>query len=112
MCFACSLNYFLILRLLRFAMKDKFTLQFQAVADDGKNPKLVELQNHLDEIQNKGMTAMTIREVLFQNMLDIYQVPNDHFLRDSDTPQRIDDPLLINRLEQLGFAKKTHHQIH
>ena len=66
-------------------MKNKFATQFQTVADDVNNPKLVELQNRLDEIQRNGMTALTIRAVLFQKMLDIYQVPENHFLRDSET---------------------------
>lgn len=47
-------------------MKDKFSIQFQAVADDSKSSKLVELQNRLDEMHNNGMTAMTMRDVLFQ----------------------------------------------
>lgn len=93
-------------------MKDKFTTQFQAVADDTNSPKLVELQNRLDEIQSSGMTAMTIRDILFHKMLDVYQVPSDHFLRECETPQRIDDPSIINRLKQLGFAKKPRYQIH
>ncbi|BDF94951.1 MULTISPECIES: hypothetical protein [Pseudoalteromonas] len=93
-------------------MKNKFATKFQAVADDLTNPKLVELQNRLDEIQRNGMTALTMRAVLFQKMLDAYQVPEDHFLRDSETPNRIDDPSIINRLEQLGFSKKQQHQIH
>jgi len=93
-------------------MKDKFSIQFQAVADDSKSSKLVELQNRLDEMHNNGMTAMTMRDVLFQKMLDFYQVPSDHFLRESETPQRIDDPSIINRLKQLGFVKKPSYQIH
>ena len=82
------------------------------MADDLTNSKLVELQNRLDEIQRSGMTALTMRAVLFQKMLDVYQVPEDHFLRDSEIPQRIDDPSIINRLEQLGFSKKQQYQIH
>ncbi|MBB1505001.1 hypothetical protein H5203_05830 [Pseudoalteromonas sp. SG41-1] len=93
-------------------MKNKFATQFQTVADDVNNPKLVELQNRLDEIQKNGMTALTMRAVLFQKMLDIYQVPENHFLRDSETPSRIDDPSIINKLKQLGFTKKHQYQIH
>lgn len=93
-------------------MKNKFPSQFQAVADDVKSPKLLELQSRLDELQRTGMTAMTIRAILFQKMLDVYQVPSDHFLRDSETPNRIDDPSLLSRLKKLGFSKKTQHQIH
>ncbi|MDN3378130.1 MULTISPECIES: hypothetical protein [unclassified Pseudoalteromonas] len=93
-------------------MKYKLSLQFSAVADDSKTSKLVELQNRLDEMQNNGMTAMTMRDVLFHKMLDVYQVPSDHFLRKSETPQRIDDPSIINRLKQLGFVKKPSYQIH
>ncbi len=93
-------------------MKDKFATQFQAVADDTNSPKLVELQNRLDEMQSNGMAAMTMRSVLFQKMLDVYQVPSNHFLRESETPQRIDDPSIILRLKQLGFAKKPSYQIH
>ncbi|MFY8326144.1 hypothetical protein [Pseudoalteromonas sp. ZZD1] len=93
-------------------MKYKLSLQFTAVADDSKTSKLVELQNRLDEMQNNGMTAMTMRDVLFHKMLDVYQVPSDHFLRKSETPHRIDDPSIINRLKQLGFVKKPSYQIH
>lgn len=93
-------------------MKDKFTIQHQAVADDLQSPKLVELQNRLDEILNQGMTAMTMRDVLFHKMLDVYQVPSDHFLRESETPLRIDDPAIIVQLKQLGFTKKSSYQIH
>jgi hypothetical protein len=53
-----------------------------------------------------------MRAVLFQKMLDIYQVPENHFLRDSETPSRIDDPSIINKLKQLGFTKKHQYQIH
>jgi len=83
-----------------------------ANADDTQSGKLADLQNRLDEIQNNGMTAMTIRDVLFQKMLDMYQVPNDHALRESETPERIDDPSIIKRLIQLGFEKKPAYQIH
>ncbi|KPH63982.1 hypothetical protein AMS58_01535 [Pseudoalteromonas porphyrae] len=93
-------------------MKNKFPSQFQAVADDVKSPRLMELQNRLDELQRNGMTAVTIRTILFQKMLDAYQVPSDHFLRDSETPNRIDDPSLLSSLKKLGFSKKPQHQIH
>ncbi|CAM4069902.1 hypothetical protein [Pseudoalteromonas ostreae] len=93
-------------------MKNKFATQFQTRTDDGNNPKLVELQNRLDEIQRTGMTALAMRAMLFQKMLDIYQVPENHFLRDSETPNRIDDPSIIKKLKQLGFTKKHQHQIH
>ena len=93
-------------------MKDKFTIQHQAVADDLQSPKLVELQNRLDEILDQGMTAVTMRDVLFHKMLDVNQVPSDHFLRKSETPLRIDDPAIIIQLKQLGFSKKSSYQIH
>jgi len=83
-----------------------------ANADDIKSGKLADLQKRLDEIQSNGMTAMTIRDVLFQKMLDVYQVPNDHALRESETPERIDDPSIIKRLVQLGFQKKPQYQVH
>jgi len=93
-------------------MKNKFNPQFMANADDIKSGKLADLQKRLDEIQSNGMTAMTIRDVLFQKMLDVYQVPNDHALRESETPERIDDPSIIKRLVQLGFQKKPQYQVH
>lgn len=83
-----------------------------ANADDIKSGKLADLQKRLDEIQSNGMTAMTIRDVLFQKMLDVYQVPNDHALRESETPERIDDPSIIKRLIELGFQKKPQYQVH
>lgn len=93
-------------------MKNKFNPQFMANADDIKSGKLADLQKRLDEIQSNGMTAMTIRDVLFQKMLDVYQVPNDHALRESETPERIDDPSIIKRLIELGFQKKPQYQVH
>lgn len=93
-------------------MKNKFNPQLSANADDIKSGKLADLQKRLDEIQSNGMTAMTIRDVLFQKMLDVYQVPNDHALRESETPERIDDPSIIKRLIELGFQKKPQYQVH
>ena len=93
-------------------MKNKFNPQFMANADDIKSGKLADLQKRLDEIQSNGMTTMTIRDVLFQKMLDVYQVPNDHALRESETPERIDDPSIIKRLIELGFQKKPQYQVH
>ncbi|WP_462168970.1 hypothetical protein [Pseudoalteromonas lipolytica] len=93
-------------------MKNKFTREFLANTDDAHSGKLVDIQQQLDELQQNGMTAMDIRTVLFNKMLDVYQVPRDHFLRDSETPERIDDPTIVTRLKQLGFSKKSRQQLH
>ena len=93
-------------------MKNKFTNESLANTDDARAGKLVDIQQQLDELQQNGMTAMDIRTVLFNKMLDVYQVPSDHFLRDSETPERIDDPTIVTRLKQLGFSKKRRHQLH
>ncbi|GAP74928.1 MULTISPECIES: hypothetical protein [Pseudoalteromonas] len=66
-----------------------------------------ELQSQLDDIQDSGVTPEFLRYVLFQKMLDVYQVPKDHALRGDSTPERLDDPALINHLHQLGFAKRS-----
>ncbi|HCV02002.1 hypothetical protein AAEU31_02120 [Pseudoalteromonas sp. SSMSWG5] len=93
-------------------MKDKFTSEFLANTDDARSGKLVDIQQRLDELQQNGMTATDIRAVLFNKMLDVYQVPSDHFLREIDTPDRIDDPNILLKLKQLGFTKKRRYQLH
>ncbi|GGE80220.1 MULTISPECIES: hypothetical protein [Pseudoalteromonas] len=93
-------------------MKNKFTNEFLANTDDARTGKLSDIQQQLDELQKNGMTAMDIRTVLFNKMLDVYQVPSDHFLRDSETPERIDDPTIVVKLKQLGFTKKRRYQLH
>ncbi|MCF6434749.1 hypothetical protein [Pseudoalteromonas sp. MMG022] len=94
-------------------LKTKQVNHFAAVVDDVKAGPLSELQNRLDEIQDNGMTALAIRNVLFNKMLDLHNVPNDHFLRDEDTPSRIDDPaLLIEKLNDLGFYRKGNGALH
>ena len=93
-------------------MKNKFTRESLANTDDAHSGKLVDIQQQLDELQQNGMTAMDIRTVLFNKMLDVYQVPRDHFLRDSETPERIDDPTIVVKLKQLGFTKKRRYQLH
>ncbi|WP_158681445.1 hypothetical protein [Pseudoalteromonas sp. T1lg88] len=56
------------------------------------------------------MTPQYMRYVLFQKMLDVYQVPKDHAMRTKSTPTRLDDPDLIGKLKEMGFAKaKTYH---
>ena len=93
-------------------MKNKFTRESLANTDDAHSGKLVDIQQQLDELQQNGMTAMDIRTVLFNKMLDVYQVPSDHFLREIDTPDRIDDPNILLKLKQLGFTKKRRYQLH
>tara|TARA_B100000700_G_scaffold303696_1_gene375485 strand:- start:429 stop:710 length:282 start_codon:yes stop_codon:yes gene_type:complete len=93
-------------------MKNKFTNEFLANTGDARAGKLSDIQQQLDELQNNGMTAMDIRTVLFNKMLDVYQVPSDHFLRDGETPERIDDPAIVVKLNKLGFTKKRRHQLH
>lgn len=88
-------------------MKNKFTNEVLADTDDARSGKLSDIQQQLDELQQNGMTPMDIRAVLFNKMLDIYQVPNDHFLRDAETPERIDDPSIALQLQQARFFKKT-----
>ncbi|WP_404340616.1 hypothetical protein [Pseudoalteromonas mariniglutinosa] len=90
-------------------MKAKFTAQTVANMDDARSGTLKDIQQQLDDLQTNGMTSNDIRAVLFNKMLDVYHVPCDHFLRNRDTPRRIDDPKLITQLEQLGFTKKPHY---
>ncbi|MBS3796299.1 MULTISPECIES: hypothetical protein [unclassified Pseudoalteromonas] len=72
--------------------------------------QLQEVQLQLDSIQDAGVTPQYLRYVLFQKMLDVYQVPKDHAMRANSTPERLDDPGLISQLTELGFAKaKTYH---
>ncbi|MCF7500450.1 MULTISPECIES: hypothetical protein [unclassified Pseudoalteromonas] len=93
-------------------MKDKFTSALKVNADDACSGKLIDIQRRLDELQHDGMSATDIRTVLFNKMLDVYQVPNDHFLREGKTPARIDDPSIVTKLKELGFSKKSRHQLH
>ena len=69
-----------------------------------------DVQQQLQSIQDAGVTPQYIRYVLFQKMLDVYQVPKDHTMRSNSAPERLDDPSLINKLQQMGFSKqKTYH---
>ncbi|MBD1582266.1 hypothetical protein [Pseudoalteromonas sp. S16_S37] len=94
-------------------LKTKQVNHFAAVVDDVQSGPFSELQNRLDEIQKSGMTALTMRSILFNKMLDLHNVPDDHFLRDESAPSRLDDPsLLIEKLNGLGFYKKQTGVIH
>lgn len=86
--------------------KNKAELHFSAVVDDAKASPFLDLQSRLDELQNNGMTALTIRTVLFNKMLDMHSVPADHFLRRESAPTRLDDPKIIETLNELGFYKQ------
>ncbi|WP_105201041.1 MULTISPECIES: hypothetical protein [unclassified Pseudoalteromonas] len=72
--------------------------------------QLQDVQLQLDSLQDAGVTPQYMRYVLFQKMLDVYQVPKDHAMRTKSTPTRLDDPDLIGKLKEMGFAKaKTYH---
>lgn len=66
-----------------------------------------DVQSKLDALQDSGITPQFLRFVLFQKLLDTYQVPKDHALRRTQTPERVDDPNLIENIERLGFTKRT-----
>ncbi|WP_017215963.1 hypothetical protein [Pseudoalteromonas sp. NJ631] len=94
-------------------IKNKSNGQFSAVVDDVKAAPFSDLQERLDAIQDSGMTALAIRNILFHKMLDMHAVPNDHYLRDEETPSRLDDPKLIEKLNKLGFFRsKPSSQLH
>jgi hypothetical protein len=93
-------------------LKTKPVNQFSAVVDDVKSEPFSDLQNRLDELQDNGMTALTIRSILFQKMLDLHSVPKDHVLREQETPQRLDDPAIIANLNELGFFRKQRSMMH
>jgi hypothetical protein len=86
--------------------KNKADFNFSAVVDDAKASPFMDLQNRLDKLQDNGMTALTIRTVLFNKMLDMHSVPADHFLRKESAPSRLDDPRIIETLNELGFYKQ------
>jgi hypothetical protein len=93
-------------------LKVKSILQLTPVVDDVNARPFTDIQEQLDRLQDGGMTALDIRNILFHKMLDMHSVPKDHFLRDTDTPERLDDPALFVRLNELGFYKKRSHQVH
>ena len=93
-------------------LKTKPVNQFSAVVDDVKAGPFSDLQNRLDELQDNGMTALTIRGILFNKMLDLHSVPADHFLRKQATPNRLDDPAIIETLNELGFFRKKRNIVH
>jgi len=74
--------------------------------------QLRDVQQKLDELQDAGLTPEKLRSLLFHKMLDFYQVPRNHFLRESETPERLDDPSLVTRLTELGFAKRNCVSLH
>lgn len=77
---------------------------------DPDTKQLQDVQLQLDSLQDAGITPQYMRYVLFQKMLDLYQVPKDHAMRTKSTPTRLDDPDLITQLKEMGFAKaKTYH---
>lgn len=93
--------------------KNKSNGQFSAAVDDVKAAPFSDLQDKLDAIQDEGMTALTIRHILFHKMLDLHAVPTDHFLREQETPSRLDNPKLIEKLNELGFYRtKSATQLH
>ncbi|TMP27414.1 hypothetical protein CWB99_15570 [Pseudoalteromonas rubra] len=93
-------------------LKNKSASYFPAAVDDANAGPLAKLQAQLDAIQDSGMTALTIRDILFQKMLDMHSVPKEHFLRDQDTPDRLDDPAIIEQLNALGFYRTSQGQVH
>ncbi|RJE75811.1 hypothetical protein CWB96_02230 [Pseudoalteromonas citrea] len=93
-------------------LKTKPVNQFSAVVDDVKAAPFSDLQSRLDELQDNGMTALTIRGILFHKMLDLHSVPADHALREQEIPQRLDDPAIIANLNELGFFRKQRSMMH
>ncbi|CAH9054508.1 hypothetical protein PSECIP111951_01050 [Pseudoalteromonas holothuriae] len=88
-------------------LKNKQVNHFAAVVDDVQSGPFSELQGRLDEIQDNGMTALTMRSILFNKMLDLHNVPDDHFLRNESTAKKLDDPsVLVEKLNNLGFVRK------
>ena len=87
--------------------KSKAESIYTSVVDDVKASPIMDVRNRLEELQNNGMTALTIRTVLFNKMLDLHSVPTDHFLRKETVPSRLDDPKIIETLNELGFYKKS-----
>lgn len=93
-------------------MKGKSALRFTPVVDDCQARPFADLQEQLDIIQDNGMTAFDIRSVLFSKMLDLHNVPKDHYLRDLDTPERLDDPSIIEQLNAMGFYRTRQYAVH
>ncbi|MEJ6473151.1 hypothetical protein [Pseudoalteromonas piscicida] len=95
-------------------IKNKSNGQFSAVVDDVKAAPFSDLQDRLDAIQDNGMTALAIRNILFHKMLDLHAVPRDHFLRDEETPCAFEDPQkLVEKLNELGFVRsKSSSRLH
>ncbi|CCQ11642.1 hypothetical protein PALB_25430 [Pseudoalteromonas luteoviolacea B = ATCC 29581] len=92
--------------------KGKSLFQMMPTVDDAKARPFADLQEKLDAIQDNGMTALDIRTILFHKMLDLHCVPKNHFLRNSDTPDRLDDPSIKTKLNELGFYRHGNHPIH
>lgn len=86
--------------------------QFKAVAADRQSDALIKLQQELDHIQNSGISPSQLRELLFQKMLDMYQVPQIHELRSQEVPSRLDDPKIKQTLNSHGFFRKSSNIIH
>ena len=107
-CFLTKLIIFgIIVKREALMRKNKAEANFSAVVDDAKASPFLDLQSRLDELQDNGMTALTIRTVLFNKMLDMHSVPADHFLRKESTPSRLDDPRILETLNELGFYKQS-----
>ncbi|MCF2856249.1 hypothetical protein L1286_02115 [Pseudoalteromonas sp. SMS1] len=92
--------------------KNKLNSYFPAAVDDVNAAPFSDIQKRLDDIQDSGMTALAIRNILFHKMLDLHAVPQDHFLRNESTPDRLDDPSLINKLNELGFHRTARRVMH
>ncbi|KZN37795.1 hypothetical protein [Pseudoalteromonas luteoviolacea] len=92
--------------------KNKLNSYFPAAVDDVNAAPFSDIQKRLDDIQDSGMTALAIRNILFHKMLDLHAVPQDHYLRNESTPDRLDDPSLINKLNELGFYRTSRRVMH
>ncbi|KZN36913.1 hypothetical protein [Pseudoalteromonas luteoviolacea] len=92
--------------------KNKLNSYFPAAVDDVTAAPFSDIQKRLDDIQDSGMTALAIRNILFHKMLDLHAVPQDHYLRNESTPERLDDPSLINKLNELGFYRTSRRVMH
>ncbi|KZN47944.1 hypothetical protein [Pseudoalteromonas luteoviolacea] len=92
--------------------KNKLNSYFPAAVDDVNAAPFSDIQKRLDDIQDSGMTALAIRNILFHKMLDLHAVPQDHYLRNESTPERLDDPSLINKLNELGFYRTSRRVMH
>lgn len=92
--------------------RSKPSFTFSAVVDDASASPFNELQSRLNDIQQGGMTALTMKTVLFHKVLDMHNVPSDHTLRQESAPSCFEASEIIKKLNALGFYKNKNPQLH